>query len=133
MRIHINIVFGLAGLAIVACAPPEAPEPAGTAATADTSKSAVLEVNESNLWYGDQGIEIVFRSGDNLAFTEDDPKIDPRMTRFARGMDQALRRVTSSCGRLSRVVIFVSRAVPRRTCSASLATSIRRSMSVRST
>lgn len=51
-------------------------------------------VNESNLWYGgDEGIEIVFRTGANLAYTEQDPKIDPAMTIHARKMDQALLKV----------------------------------------
>ncbi len=52
-----------------------------------------LTVNESNLWYGDEGIEIVTRTGDNLAYTEEDPKIDPVMTNHARKMDQALLKI----------------------------------------
>ena len=53
-----------------------------------------LELNESNLWYGDgEGIEVVFRTGENLAFTDDDPRVDPRMTEFARGMDQAMLKI----------------------------------------
>ena len=52
------------------------------------------QVNESGLWFGDgPGIEVVFRTGVNLAYTEDDPKIDPRMTEFARGMDRALLKI----------------------------------------
>lgn len=51
-------------------------------------------LNESNLWFGgDEGIEIVFKTGENLAYTEDDPKVDPRMTRHARGTDQALLKI----------------------------------------
>jgi len=51
-------------------------------------------VNESNLWFGgDEGIEVVFKTGVNLAYTEDSPKVDPRMTQFARGMDQALLKI----------------------------------------
>ena len=46
------------------------------------------------MWFGDgSGIEVVFRTGVNLASTEDDPKIDPRVTEFARGMDQALLKI----------------------------------------
>lgn len=53
-----------------------------------------LEVNKTNLWYGgDQGIEVVWRTGKNLAYIEDDPKIDPRMTQRARGFDQALLKI----------------------------------------
>ncbi len=41
-------------------------------------QAMALELNESNLWYGDgKGIEVVFRTGENLAFTDDDPKVDP--------------------------------------------------------
>jgi hypothetical protein len=37
-----------------------------------------LKVNPSNLWYGDNdGIEVVWNTGENLAYTDDDPKIDP--------------------------------------------------------
>ena len=55
---------------------------------------AALEANKSNLWYGgDEGIEIVFKTGENLAYTKDDPKIDPVMTNQARKMDQALIKV----------------------------------------
>ncbi len=42
MRNYINIVFGLAGLAMVACAPSETPEPVGTDAPAEPSTSAVV-------------------------------------------------------------------------------------------
>jgi hypothetical protein len=39
------------------------------------SPAKALEINASNLWYGDgEGIEIVFRTGENLAFTDDDPR-----------------------------------------------------------
>ena len=39
-------------------------------------------VNQSNLWFGgDEGIEVVWRTGENLAYTTADPKIDPSMTR----------------------------------------------------
>jgi alkyl sulfatase BDS1-like metallo-beta-lactamase superfamily hydrolase len=56
-----------------------------------------LELNESNLWYGDgDGIEVVFKTGENLAFTDDDPRVDPRMTEFARGMDQAMLKIGDS-------------------------------------
>ncbi len=59
--------------------------------------AAALEINESNLWYGpDEGVEIVWRTGENLAFTEEDSRVDPRMTEFARGMDQALLKIGSS-------------------------------------
>ncbi len=52
------------------------------------------QVNESGLWFGDgPGMEVVFRTGVNLAYTEEDPKVDPRMTRQARGMDQALIKI----------------------------------------
>ncbi len=52
------------------------------------------EVNDSNLWFGpSEGIEIVWRTGENLAYTDGSPKIDPRMTTFARGMDQALLKI----------------------------------------
>jgi alkyl sulfatase BDS1-like metallo-beta-lactamase superfamily hydrolase len=52
------------------------------------------KVNESNLWYGsDEGIEIISRTGKNLAYTKDDPKIDPVMTNQARKMDQALLKI----------------------------------------
>ncbi len=52
------------------------------------------QVNPSNLWFGgDEGIEIVFRTGTNLAYTEDDPKVDPRMTKQALTMDQALLKI----------------------------------------
>ncbi len=58
------------------------------------SPAKALEINDSNLWYGDgEGIEIVFRTGENLAFTDDDPRIDARVTEFARGMDQALLKI----------------------------------------
>ncbi len=53
-----------------------------------------LEANKSNLWYGgDEGIEIVSRTGVNLAYTKEDPKIDPVMTNHARKMDQALLKI----------------------------------------
>ena len=53
-----------------------------------------LDLNKSNLWFGgDEGIEIVWKSGKNLAYTEEDPKIDPRMTKHALGMDQALLKI----------------------------------------
>ena len=53
-----------------------------------------LEANQSNLWYGaDEGIEIVLRTGENLAFTKEDPKVDPAMTDHARKMDQALLKI----------------------------------------
>ena len=43
--------------------------------------ATALEVNKSNLWYGDgEGIEIVFRTGENLAFTGDDPTGSPGMS-----------------------------------------------------
>lgn len=53
------------------------------------------EINESNLWFGpsNAGIEVIWKSGDNLAYTEDNPKVDPAMTKFARGMDQALIKI----------------------------------------
>ena len=59
------------------------------------SHSAIaLEANKSNLWFGgDDGIEIIERTGKNLAYTEEDPKIDPRMTEHARKMDQALLKI----------------------------------------
>ncbi len=44
------------------------------------SSSSALEANPSGLWFGgDKGIEVVFRTGKNLAYTEDNPKVDPRM------------------------------------------------------
>ena len=53
-----------------------------------------MPVNKSNLWYGgDDGIEIVSRTGKNLAYTEEDPKIDPVMTDHALKMDQALLKI----------------------------------------
>jgi alkyl sulfatase BDS1-like metallo-beta-lactamase superfamily hydrolase len=64
----------------------------GTAITSQTQ--AKLQLNESKLWYGTgQGIETVFRTGKNLAYTVEDEKIDARMTRKARGFEQALVRV----------------------------------------
>ncbi len=55
-----------------------------------TAPAQGQSVNESNLWYGDgPGMEVVFRTGENLAYTEDNPKVDPRMTHHARGIDQA--------------------------------------------
>ena len=57
-------------------------------------QAAAQPVNESNLWFGgDEGIEVVWKSGENLAYTVDSPKIDPAMTTFARGMDQALLKI----------------------------------------
>ncbi len=51
-------------------------------------------VNKSNLWFGgDEGIEVVWKTGKNLAYTEENPKIDPRMTKHARGFDQALLKI----------------------------------------
>ena len=51
-------------------------------------------VNPSNLWFGgDEGIEVVWKPGKNLAYTEEDPKIDPHMTRRARTMEQALLKI----------------------------------------
>lgn len=53
-----------------------------------------LEVNKSGLWFGgDKGIEVLWKSGENLAYTDDSPKVDPAMTAFARGMDQALLKI----------------------------------------
>ncbi len=58
------------------------------------SSSSALEANSSALWFGgDEGIEIVDRTGVNLAYTKEDPKIDPRMTAHARKMDQALLKI----------------------------------------
>jgi len=38
-------------------------------------------VNSRNLWFGgDEGIEVVWKTGENLAHPEDNPKVDPRMT-----------------------------------------------------
>ena len=52
------------------------------------------QVNESGLWFGNgPGIEVVFRTGENLAYTEEDPRIDPRLTQQGRGMDQALLKI----------------------------------------
>ena len=53
-----------------------------------------LEANKSNLWFGgDEGIEVISRTGENLAYTKEDPKIDPAMTAHARKMDQALLKI----------------------------------------
>ena len=53
-----------------------------------------LIVNKSNLWYGgDEGIEIVSRTGKNLAYTDENPRVDPVMTQRARTMDQALLKI----------------------------------------
>ncbi len=53
-----------------------------------------LTVNKSNLWYGgDEGIEVVLRTGKNLAHTRESPKVNPRMTEHARKMDQALLKI----------------------------------------
>jgi alkyl sulfatase BDS1-like metallo-beta-lactamase superfamily hydrolase len=50
--------------------------------------------NASKLWYGgDEGIEVVWKTGKNLAYTEESPKVDPRMTAQARKMDQALLKI----------------------------------------
>jgi alkyl sulfatase BDS1-like metallo-beta-lactamase superfamily hydrolase len=58
------------------------------------SPAVALEVNESNLWFGDgDGIEIVSRTGENLAYTDEHPNVDPAMTHFARGMDKALLKI----------------------------------------
>jgi hypothetical protein len=58
------------------------------------STGSALTANKSNLWYGgDEGIEIVNRTGVNLAYTEEDPRIDPVMTNHARKMDQALLKI----------------------------------------
>jgi hypothetical protein len=58
------------------------------------SPAVALEINESNLWFGDgDGIEIVSRTGENLAYADDHPNVDPAMTHFARGMDQALLKI----------------------------------------
>ena len=55
---------------------------------------AKLQLNESKLWFGTaEGMETVFRTGKNLAYTKEDDRIDPRMTKKARGFDQALVRV----------------------------------------
>ncbi len=65
-----------------------------TAACQSSISQSVLEANESNLWYGDnEGIEIVSRTGENLAYTEEDPKINPVITIHARKMDQALLKI----------------------------------------
>jgi alkyl sulfatase BDS1-like metallo-beta-lactamase superfamily hydrolase len=51
-------------------------------------------VNKSNLWFGgDEGIEVVWKSGKNLAYAEDDPKIVPHMTARSRTMEQALLKI----------------------------------------
>ena len=45
--------------------------------------------NESNLWFGgDEGIEVVFKTGVNLAHTDESPKVDARMTTRSRSMDE---------------------------------------------
>ncbi len=55
---------------------------------------AALEANKSNLWFGgDEGIEVISRTGENLAYIKEDPKIDPAMTAHARKMDQALLKI----------------------------------------
>ncbi|MFQ5992404.1 MAG: alkyl/aryl-sulfatase [Nitrospiraceae bacterium] len=55
------------------------------------------QANPSNLWFGgNEGIEVVFRTGTNLAYTEDDPKVDPRMTEHGRKMDQAVLKIGDS-------------------------------------
>lgn len=59
-----------------------------------TGKVFSQQVNKSNLWFGgDEGIEVVWKTGKNLAYTEENAKIDPRMTEFARGFDQALLKI----------------------------------------
>ena len=56
--------------------------------------AAALEANKSNLWFGgDEGIEVISRTGENLAYIKEDPKIDPAMTAHARKMDQALLKI----------------------------------------
>jgi alkyl sulfatase BDS1-like metallo-beta-lactamase superfamily hydrolase len=53
-----------------------------------------LEANKTNLWFGgDDGIEVVWRTGKNLAYTKEDPKIHPLLTTQARTMDQALLKI----------------------------------------
>jgi len=67
---------------------------ATTAAMLLAEPASALEANKSNLWYGgDEGIEIVSRTGKNLAYTEKNPKVDPVMTMQARKMDQALLKI----------------------------------------
>lgn len=51
-------------------------------------------VNQSGLWFGgDEGIEVVWKTAKNLAYAEENPKIDPHMTRRARTMEQALLKI----------------------------------------
>ncbi len=58
------------------------------------SSLSALEANPSALWFGgDKGIEVVFKTGKNLAYTKDHPNVDPRMTAHARKMDQALLKI----------------------------------------
>jgi len=59
-----------------------------------TSSAFALSANKSNLWFGpDEGIEIIERTGKNLAYTKPDPKVDPRMTEHALKMDQAMLKI----------------------------------------
>jgi alkyl sulfatase BDS1-like metallo-beta-lactamase superfamily hydrolase len=57
---------------------------------------AALEANKSNLWYGgDEGIEVVLRTGENIAYTKEDPKIDPpESLEVGQEMMEAFRTVT---------------------------------------
>jgi alkyl sulfatase BDS1-like metallo-beta-lactamase superfamily hydrolase len=56
--------------------------------------SETLVANKSNLWFGgDEGIEIVWKSGKNLAYAEESPKVMPHMTARARTMEQALIKI----------------------------------------
>jgi hypothetical protein len=58
------------------------------------SPASAQEVNESGLWFGgDEGVEVVWQPGKNLAFTDDHPNIDSRMTKFARTFEQALLKL----------------------------------------
>jgi len=57
-------------------------------------QAVAIEENKSNLWFGgDEGIEVVWKSGKNLAYAEDDPKIVPHMTARSRTMEQALLKI----------------------------------------
>lgn len=59
-----------------------------------SAPALTLEVNKSDLWFGgDKGIEVVWKTGKNLAYTKESPKVDPRMTKHARLFDQALLKV----------------------------------------
>ena len=53
---------------------------------------AELQLHKTGLWYG-EGIERVFQTGENLAYTREDPTIDPRMTKRAQSFRQALIKV----------------------------------------